>query len=83
MPQRQPDAAQQEEFGRQLELMINQLKSHPSIFSWVCLYDTLTPKQHLTYSPGNLQRRLGPARQRRARVRPHRPSQKTGPNPSD
>lgn len=38
MPQRQPDAAQQEEFGRQLELMINQLKSHPSIFSWVRLY---------------------------------------------
>lgn len=38
MPQRQPDAAQQEEFGRQLELMINQLKSHPSIFSWVRPY---------------------------------------------
>lgn len=35
MPLRQPNAAQQEEFGRQLELMVNQLKSHPSIFSWV------------------------------------------------
>lgn len=37
MPLRQPNAAQQEEFGRQLELMVNQLKSHPSIFSWVRL----------------------------------------------
>ncbi|KAL4925970.1 putative hydrolase [Aspergillus undulatus] len=35
MPLREPDDAQQQEFTRQLELMINQLKSHPSIISWV------------------------------------------------
>ncbi|RAH83182.1 hydrolase [Aspergillus japonicus CBS 114.51] len=30
-----PNEAQQQEFGRQLELMIQQLKSYPSIFAWV------------------------------------------------
>ncbi|PWY89655.1 hydrolase [Aspergillus sclerotioniger CBS 115572] len=30
-----PDADQQNEFGRQLELLVNQLKSYPSIFTWV------------------------------------------------
>ncbi|KAL1953164.1 hypothetical protein VTO42DRAFT_3544 [Malbranchea cinnamomea] len=30
-----PNAAQQAEFGRQLELMINQFKSYPSIVTWV------------------------------------------------
>lgn len=30
-----PNAAQQVEFGRQLELLINQLKSFPSIATWV------------------------------------------------
>ena len=35
-----PDADQQNEFGRQLELLVNQLKSYPSIFTWV--------SQHIT-----------------------------------
>ncbi|KAL4954381.1 glycoside hydrolase superfamily [Aspergillus filifer] len=35
MPLRGPNAEQQAEFQRQLELLINQLKSHPSIISWV------------------------------------------------
>lgn len=30
-----PDAKQQTEFGRQLELLVNQLKSFPSIATWV------------------------------------------------
>lgn len=30
-----PDAAQQAEFARQLELLINQHKSYPSIVTWV------------------------------------------------
>ncbi|GLA30746.1 hypothetical protein AnigIFM63604_004468 [Aspergillus niger] len=30
-----PDAVQQNEFGRQLEVLVNQLKSYPSIFAWV------------------------------------------------
>ncbi|KAH1319860.1 hypothetical protein KXW65_001386 [Aspergillus fumigatus] len=30
-----PDAAQQEEFNRQLELLVKQHRSYPSIFSWV------------------------------------------------
>ncbi|GFF33547.1 beta-galactosidase [Aspergillus udagawae] len=30
-----PDAAQQQEFNRQLELLVKQHKSYPSIFSWV------------------------------------------------
>ncbi|RHZ47483.1 putative hydrolase [Aspergillus thermomutatus] len=30
-----PDAAQQQEFNRQLELLVQQHKSYPSIFSWV------------------------------------------------
>ncbi|KAL4902902.1 hypothetical protein BDW74DRAFT_186563 [Aspergillus multicolor] len=35
MPLRTPNAAQQEEFVRQLELLINQLKNYPSIYTWV------------------------------------------------
>ncbi|KAI9375467.1 glycoside hydrolase superfamily [Aspergillus egyptiacus] len=31
----QPNAEQQAEFARQLELMVNQLKSYPSIYTWV------------------------------------------------
>lgn len=31
-----PNAAQQAEFTRQLELMVNQHKSFPSIATWVC-----------------------------------------------
>ncbi|KAF7171694.1 hypothetical protein CNMCM5623_004008 [Aspergillus felis] len=30
-----PDAAQQEEFNRQLELLVKQHRSYPSIFSWI------------------------------------------------
>jgi beta-galactosidase/beta-glucuronidase len=30
-----PDAAQQQEFNRQLELLVKQHRSYPSIFSWV------------------------------------------------
>jgi beta-galactosidase/beta-glucuronidase len=30
-----PDADQQAEFGRQLDLLVNQLKSYPSIATWV------------------------------------------------
>lgn len=30
-----PDPKQQTEFGRQLELLVNQLKSFPSIATWV------------------------------------------------
>lgn len=30
-----PDAAQQVEFGRQLEVLVNQHKSFPSIATWV------------------------------------------------
>lgn len=30
-----PDAAQQAEFDRQLELLVNQHKSYPSIVTWV------------------------------------------------
>lgn len=30
-----PDNQQQIEFGRQLELMVNQFKSYPSIATWV------------------------------------------------
>lgn len=30
-----PDEAQQQEFQRQLEVLINQFKSYTSIFSWV------------------------------------------------
>tara|TARA_R110002060_G_scaffold7366_2_gene11214 strand:- start:1327 stop:1485 length:159 start_codon:yes stop_codon:yes gene_type:complete len=32
-----PDDAQQAEFTRQLEVLINQHKSYPSIATWVCL----------------------------------------------
>ncbi|KAL4807923.1 glycoside hydrolase superfamily [Aspergillus unguis] len=35
MPLQNPNAEQQQEFARQLDLMINQLKSHPSIYTWV------------------------------------------------
>ncbi|KAL3429525.1 glycoside hydrolase superfamily [Aspergillus tetrazonus] len=35
MPLRTPNAAQQAEFARQLELLINQLKNYPSIYTWV------------------------------------------------
>ena len=31
-----PNAAQQAEFVRQLEVMVNQHKSFPSIATWVC-----------------------------------------------
>lgn len=31
-----PNAAQQAEFARQLEVMVNQYKSFPSIATWVC-----------------------------------------------
>ncbi|RHZ72751.1 hypothetical protein CDV55_104087 [Aspergillus turcosus] len=30
-----PDAAQQQEFNRQLELLVKQHKSYPSVFSWI------------------------------------------------
>lgn len=32
-----PNAEQQTEFVRQLEVLINQFKSYPSIFTWVSL----------------------------------------------
>ncbi|KAL4757617.1 putative hydrolase [Aspergillus foveolatus] len=35
MPLRTPNAAQQAEFARQLELLVNQLKNYPSIYTWV------------------------------------------------
>lgn len=31
-----PDATQQAEFARQLDLLVNQFKSYPSIAAWVC-----------------------------------------------
>ncbi|KAL5341081.1 glycoside hydrolase superfamily [Aspergillus crustosus] len=31
----EPNQAQQDEFARQLEVMVNQLKSYPSVFAWV------------------------------------------------
>ena len=34
-PSRAPDEAQQAEFERQLQVMVQQLKSYTSIFSWV------------------------------------------------
>jgi hypothetical protein len=33
-----PDAKQQAEFARQLDLLVNQLKSYPSIATWVCWF---------------------------------------------
>ncbi|TLS21507.1 uncharacterized protein PpBr36_10236 [Pyricularia pennisetigena] len=45
---RQPNDAQQDEFGRQLELMIEEHKSYPSIVTWVI------------YNEGWAQRRDGP-----------------------
>lgn len=43
-PSRAPDAAQQAEFERQVELLINQFKSYTSIFSWVSnLYRAFIP----------------------------------------
>ena len=33
-----PDANQQAEFARQLDVLINQFKSYPSIATWVCLF---------------------------------------------
>ncbi|KAL4741093.1 glycoside hydrolase superfamily [Aspergillus similis] len=35
MPLRTPNAAQQAEFARQLELLVNQLKNYPSIYTWI------------------------------------------------
>lgn len=34
-PPAQPNEAEQAEFRRQLEIMVNEHKSHPSIYSWV------------------------------------------------
>jgi hypothetical protein len=31
----EPNPAQQDEFARQLDVLVNQLKSYPSIMSWV------------------------------------------------
>lgn len=33
--QQEPNAKQQAEFSRQLELMVKQLKNYPSIMTWV------------------------------------------------
>lgn len=38
MPLRTPDAAQQADWERQLDILINQHKNYPSIYTWVCLY---------------------------------------------
>ena len=38
-----PDQAQQDEFVRQLELLVNQHKSYPSIFTWVSSILQSTP----------------------------------------
>jgi hypothetical protein len=47
MPLRTPNAAQQAEFARQLELLINQLKSYPSIYTWVCSSPLAKPSLYL------------------------------------
>ncbi|KAL4784471.1 glycoside hydrolase superfamily [Aspergillus varians] len=54
----QPDAEQQEEFGRQLELMVNQLKGHPCIMSWV-IYNEGWGQQILTEPEYGLKDRVG------------------------
>lgn len=36
-----PDEKQQTEFVRQLDLMVNQLKSYPSVAIWVCFYSVV------------------------------------------
>lgn len=47
MPLRTPNAAQQAEFARQLELLINQLKNYPSIYTWVCSSSLAKPSSYL------------------------------------
>ena len=47
MPLRTPNAAQQVEFARQLELLINQLKNYPSIYTWVCSSSLAKPSSGL------------------------------------
>lgn len=32
-----PDETQQKEFARQLDLLVNQHKSYPSVVTWVCI----------------------------------------------
>ena len=55
-----PDAQQQEEFSRQLEVMIEQLKSHPSISTWVSLLAPVSTVRAFAKCPlGDLQRGLG------------------------
>lgn len=36
-----PNPEEQEEFARQLEVLVNQFKSYPSIWTWVSLNATL------------------------------------------
>ena len=44
---RKPDAAQQAEFERQFEIMIDQHKSYPSIYTWVCLAGLNAPNHQI------------------------------------
>lgn len=41
--QREPTPEQQENFERELEIMVNQFKSYPSITTWVCPRPPLAP----------------------------------------
>jgi hypothetical protein len=48
-----PNADQQAEFQRQLEVMINQHKSYTSIFTWVCPFPLSSHTPHNRASPTN------------------------------
>ena len=55
-----PDAAQQAEFARQLDVLVNQFKSYPSIAIWVCWSEIKKEDETLKHLAGHLQRGLGP-----------------------
>lgn len=54
-----PNEEQQNEFERQLDVMINQFKSYPGIIIWVSLNAYLAMMGLVLITSGHLQRKMG------------------------
>lgn len=55
-----PNEEQQNDFERQLDVMVNQFKSYPSIIIWVSLNAYLVTMDFVLITSGHLQREMGP-----------------------
>lgn len=55
-----PNEEQQNDFERQLDVMVNQFKNYPSIIIWVSLNAYLVTMDFVLITSGHLQREMGP-----------------------